>query len=73
VPLAVVARGVRGSAYLATLGAFVAFYVLSRLSVALAENGVHAFVAGFMPDAAVLGAGLLCSAVLVSRGVGKPT
>ncbi|HKC59700.1 MAG TPA: LptF/LptG family permease [Myxococcales bacterium] len=72
VPLAVVARGVRGSAYLVTLGVFVAFYVLSRLAVALAENGVNAWVAGLMPDAAVLVVGLLYTAALIRRGVGKP-
>ncbi len=72
VPLAVVARGVRASAYLVTIGVFVAFYVLSRLAVALAENGVNAWVAGLMPDAAVLVVGLLYTAALIRRGVGKP-
>ena len=43
VPLAVVARGARGSAYLITLGVFVAFYALSRLGLALAEGGLNAW------------------------------
>src|SRR5262249_50185111 len=41
VPLAVVARGVRGSAYLITLGSFVGYYVLTRLGSALIEQGVN--------------------------------
>src|SRR5207253_925189 len=36
VPLAVLAGGARGSAYLITLGSFVLFYVTSRLGLALA-------------------------------------
>src|SRR5260370_27526718 len=70
VPLAVVARGVRGSAYLVTLGVFVAFYVLSRLAVALAEDRVNAWVAGPMPDAAVLWGGPLFTAGVARRGAG---
>jgi lipopolysaccharide export system permease protein len=71
VPLAVVARGARGSAYLITMGAFVGFYALSRLGLALAESGLSAWVAGFMPDAVVGVLGLAYTAQLVRNGVGK--
>jgi lipopolysaccharide export system permease protein len=71
VPLAVVARGARGSAYLITLGAFVGFYVLSRLALALAESGVNAALAGFMPDAVVAVLGAAYTGRLIRNGVGK--
>ena len=73
VPLAVATRGARGSAYLITVAAFAAFYVLSRLGLALAERGVSAWVAGLMPDAAVLLAGLGYTRALFKNGFGKPT
>jgi lipopolysaccharide export system permease protein len=72
VPLAVVARGARGSAYLITLGAFVGFYALSRLSLALAENGMNAWVAGLLPDLVVSTLGIAYTVQLVRNGVGKP-
>jgi lipopolysaccharide export system permease protein len=50
VPLAVLAGGARGSAYLITLGSFVLFYVTSRVGVALAFRGLPAPIAGFLPD-----------------------
>lgn len=50
VPLAARAGGAGGSAYLITLGAFVAFYSMSRISIALAESGWNAWVAGLSPD-----------------------
>ena len=50
VPLAVLAGGARGSAYLITLGSFVLFYVTSRVGVALALRGLPALIAGFLPD-----------------------
>jgi lipopolysaccharide export system permease protein len=71
VPLAVVARGARGSAYLITLGSFTIFYVLSRLAVAMAENGVNAWLAGLLPDLLVAGVGLFYTRQLVRNGVGK--
>ena len=72
IPLAVAVRGVRGSAYLITLAAFVAFYALSRLGLAFAEGGLNAWVAGFLPDAVIAALGLAYSAQLVRSGVGKP-
>ena len=72
VPLAMAARGARGSAYLITLGAFVAFYALSRLGVALAEQGGPVWLAAFVPDLAVAGLGVAFTARLVRQGVGKP-
>ena len=72
VPLAMAARGARGSAYLFTLGAFVAFYALSRLGVALAEQGAPVWLAAFVPDLAVAGLGLAFTARIVLQGVGKP-
>jgi lipopolysaccharide export LptBFGC system permease protein LptF len=50
VPLAVLAGGARGSAYLITLGSFVLFYVTSRVGVALALRGMPAPIAAFLPD-----------------------
>ena len=72
VPLAVLARGVRGSAYLITLGAFVAFYALSRLGLAFAEGGLNPWVAGFLPDAVVAAIGVSYTVQLVRNGVGSP-
>jgi lipopolysaccharide export system permease protein len=50
VPLAARAAGAGGAAYLITLGSFVAFYSMSRISIALAEGGWNAWVAGLAPD-----------------------
>jgi len=72
VPLAVLTRGGRGSAYLITVGTFVAFYALSRFGLALAENGLNAWMAGLLPDAVVLAIGGAHTAQLVKNGVGKP-
>jgi lipopolysaccharide export system permease protein len=72
IPLAVAARGVRGSAYLITLGAFVAFYAISRVGLAFAEGGLNPWVAGFLPDAVVAAMGLGYTAQLAKGGVGKP-
>ena len=72
VPLAVAVRGVRGSAYLVTLGAFVAFYALSRLGLAMAEGGLNPWIAGFLPDAVVAALGASYTVQLVKSGVGKP-
>ena len=71
VPLAVATRGGRGSAYVVTLGVFIAFYALTRFGVALAENGLNAWVAGLMPNAVVLALGLAQTRQLVHTGVGK--
>ena len=72
VPLAVVTRGARGSAYLITLGVFVGFYAISRLALAMAEGGLNPWLAGFLPDAVVCALGLAYSRELVKKGVGKP-
>jgi lipopolysaccharide export system permease protein len=72
VPLAVASRGGRGSAYLITLGTFVAFYALSRFGVALAENGLNPWIAGLIPDAVVLGLGVAYTVRLIRSGIGKP-
>lgn len=72
VPLAVLFGGARGAAYLVTLGAFVAFYSLSRLSVALADARFPPLLAAFVPDAAVAGLGAWFTARLWRRGVGLP-
>jgi lipopolysaccharide export system permease protein len=70
VPLAVAIRATKGSAYLVTLGVFVAFYALSRFGVALAENGVNAWIAGLFPDAVVAAIGLGYTRRLLRNGVG---
>ena len=72
VPLAVVARGARVSAYLITLGAFIAFYAVSRLGLAMAEGGLNPWLAGFLPDAVVAVLGIAYTRELVKKGVGKP-
>ena len=72
VPLAVASGGVRGAAYLVTLGAFVAFYSLSRLGVALADSHVSPLIAAFVPDAAVALLGIFFTVRLARRGVGRP-
>jgi hypothetical protein len=69
VPLAIMATGARGGAYLITLGAFVAFYTMSRVSVAMAEHGVNAWLSGFAPDLAIAAAGIPFVIRLVRRGV----
>jgi lipopolysaccharide export LptBFGC system permease protein LptF len=70
--LALVAGGVRGAAYLITLGAFVAFYSLSRLGVALADAHFPPALAAFVPDGAVAALGIWFTARLARRGVGQP-
>jgi len=72
VPLAVAFRGGRASAYIATLAAFIAFYLLSRFGLALAENGMNAWFAGFLPDLVVLALGGAATLQLVRKGIGKP-
>ncbi len=69
VPLAVAASGARGSAYLVTLGAFVTFYVMSRLGIALAEKGVHPWLAAFSPNLVIAAVGLALTLRLRRRGV----
>src|SRR5712664_851761 len=69
VPLAVLAGGARGSAYLVTLGAFVAFYVMSRLGFAMADRGVPPFLAAFSPNLLVAVVGLGLTLRLKKRGV----
>ena len=71
VPLAVASRGGRGSAYLITLGVFVGFYALSRFGIALAENGLNAWVAGLLPNAVVFTMGAAQTRQLARAGVGK--
>src|SRR3954468_20425467 len=72
VPLAIASGRGRGSAYLVTVGTFVAFYALSRFGVALAENGLNPWLAGFMPIAVVFALGGTYTRQLIRRGVGKP-
>jgi lipopolysaccharide export system permease protein len=69
VPLAVAAGGARGAAYLVTLGSFVAFYVMSRLAIAMAEKGVPASLAAFSPNLVVAAVGLALTLRLLRRGV----
>jgi lipopolysaccharide export system permease protein len=69
VPLAIMATGARGGAYLITLGAFVAFYTMSRVSVAMADHGVNAWISGFAPDLAIAAAGVPFVVRMVRRGV----
>jgi lipopolysaccharide export system permease protein len=71
VPLAVTTRRGRGSAYLVTLAVFVGFYALSRFGVALAENGLNAWISGLMPVAVVFALGLAQTRELIHSGVGK--
>src|SRR4051812_12630962 len=70
VPLAVMATGARGTAYLITLGSFVAFYTMSRISVALAESGWNPWGAGLLPDVLIAAAGVPFMVRIVRRGVG---
>ena len=72
VPLATGARGGRGSAYLITLSAFIAFYALSRVGLALKQAGWNEWVAGLMPNAVILMIGIAFSARTVLRGIAKP-
>jgi len=72
VPLAITSRGGRGFAYLVTLATFVGFYALSRFAVALAENGLHPWIAGFVPVGVVLAIGAAYTVQLARSGVGKP-
>ena len=71
VPLAMATRGGRGTAYLVTVGVFVAFYALSRFGVALAESGLHPWIAGFIPDAVVIALGSAYTVQVVRNGIGK--
>lgn len=68
VPLAVASGGAQGSAYLVTIGAFVAFYSLSRLGVALADARFPAVFAAFVPDLAVSLLGGYFTLRLVRKG-----
>jgi lipopolysaccharide export system permease protein len=68
VPLAVASGGAQGSAYLITIGAFVAFYSLSRLGVALADARFPPAFAAFVPDLAVALLGGYFTLRLVRRG-----
>jgi lipopolysaccharide export system permease protein len=71
VPMAMASLGGRGFAYLITVGVFVAFYALSRFGVALAENGLNPWIAGFVPDAVVFALGTAYTARLIRNGIGK--
>src|SRR4051812_23953274 len=73
VPLAVAMRGARGSAYLITLGVFVAFYALSRFAIALASGGMNPWLAGFLPDLVLLALASAYTLRLLRSGVGKPS
>ena len=69
VPLAIMATGAKGGAYLITLASFVAFYTMSRVSVAMAEHGVNAWLAGFTPDLAIALVSVPFMIRMVRRGV----
>ena len=69
VPLAVLAGGARGSAYLITLGSFVLFYVTSRLGVAIALRGVPGPLAAFLPDLVIAAVAVPLIQRLRVRGV----
>ena len=71
VPLAIASGGVRGAAFLSTLLAFALFFVLQRVAQVLAERGGSPWLAGFLPDLAVAGLGVVLSARLLRRGVGS--
>jgi lipopolysaccharide export system permease protein len=68
VPLALASGGAQGSAYLITLGAFVGFYSLSRLGVALADARFPPALAAFVPDLAVSLLGGYLTLRLARRG-----
>jgi lipopolysaccharide export system permease protein len=72
VPLASGIRGSKSSAYLVTLIAFVAFYALSRVAVALTAKGWNAWAAGMLPNGLILIVGLGFTARMLMRGVDKP-
>src|SRR6267142_6240553 len=72
IPLAITNRGGRGFAYLVTLATFVGYYALSRFAVALAENGMHPWIAGLLPLAVVFAIGASYTVQLARSGVGKP-
>ncbi|TMA19761.1 MAG: YjgP/YjgQ family permease [Deltaproteobacteria bacterium] len=72
VPLATGARGSKSSAYLITMGAFVSYYALSRVAVALTVSGWNAWAAGLIPNALILIAGLLLTLRTSVLGIGKP-
>ena len=50
---------------------FVAFYALSRFGVALAENGLNPWIAGFIPDAVVFALGASYTVQLARKGIAK--
>jgi lipopolysaccharide export LptBFGC system permease protein LptF len=72
VPLALVARGSRGGAYLMTVGVFVAFYALSRVSTAFAASGMNPWLAGFIPDLCIFALVASQTRQLLRNGIGKP-
>ncbi len=72
VPLALVVRGSRGVAWLMTVGVFVAYYVLTRISTAFAAGGLNEWVAGFLPDACILALAASQTRKLLRSGIGKP-
>jgi len=69
VPLAALAGGARGSAYLITLASFVLFYVTSRLGVAIALRGVPGPLAAFLPDLVIAAVAVPLIQRLRVRGV----
>ena len=72
VPLATGGRGGKSWAYLVTLSAFVLFYALSSVAVALTKAGWNEWVAGLIPNAVILAAGLSFTFRMVARGISKP-
>jgi lipopolysaccharide export system permease protein len=73
VPLAIASSGARGFAYLVTVLAFAAYFVLGKGGETLAARGqLPPALGALLPDLAVAALGLLMTARLARRGVGKP-
>ncbi|MBS2024974.1 MAG: LptF/LptG family permease [Deltaproteobacteria bacterium] len=70
VPLALLAAGSRAAAYVTCVGAFAAFYTLSRVGQVAAEHGHAPWVMAFLPEIVIGGLGLVLSARLLRGGVG---
>ena len=55
-----------------TVGVFIAFYALSRVSMAFAAGGMNPWLAGFVPCACVLVLVATQTRQLVRNGIRKP-
>ena len=73
VPLAVASSGVRGFAYLVTIFAFAAYFVLGKIGESLAtREALPPTIAALLPDLAIAALGLALTVRLARVGVGKP-